>query len=81
MQPPAYAPASYLILTRSQAEEESLTGNWPPGAFDRVTSELLTSGRFRVVYRNDDAMILQLVQRGFQQQSPLGVLEPPGGSG
>jgi GT2 family glycosyltransferase len=78
MQPPAYAPASYLILTRSQAEEESLTGNWPPGAFDRITSELLASGRFRVVYRNADAMILQLQQRSFQQSAPLGVLAPGG---
>ncbi len=81
MQPPAYAPAPYLILTRSQAEEESLTGNWPPGAFDRISRELLASGRFRVVYRNADAMILQLVQSRFQQQLPLGVLEPSGGSG
>jgi hypothetical protein len=76
MQPSAYVPASYLILTRSQAQEENLTGNWPPGAFDRVTSDLLTSGRFRVVYRNADAMILQLLRRGFQQPTPLGVLAP-----
>jgi hypothetical protein len=78
MRPAAYAPASYLILTTSQAEEENLTGNWPPGAFDRITSDLLASGRFRVVYRNADAMILQLLQRGFQQPTPLGVLAPGG---
>jgi hypothetical protein len=76
MRPVAYAPASYLILTRSQAEQATLQGTWPPGAFDRVTGELLASGRFRVVYRNADAMILQLVQRRFQQQPPLGVLVP-----
>jgi GT2 family glycosyltransferase len=75
MQPPDYAPASYLILTRSQAEQESLTGNWPPGAFDRITRELLASGKFRVVYRNADAMILQLVHRRFRPPPPLGVLE------
>ncbi len=78
MQPPAYGPAPYLILTRSQAEEENLTGNWPSGAFDRITGDLLASGRFRVVYRNADAMILQLLPHGFQQPAPLGVLAPGG---
>jgi hypothetical protein len=78
MQPPAYGPAPYLIFTKSHAEEENLTGNWPSGAFDRITGDLLASGRFRVVYRNADAMILQLLPHGFQQPAPLGVLAPGG---
>jgi hypothetical protein len=61
---PGSSPASYLILTRSQAEQLYLTGAWPPGALPRVTNDLLASGRYRVVYRNADAVILQLSGRG-----------------
>jgi hypothetical protein len=59
---PGRAPASYLILTTSQAQEISLTGEWPPGVFARISGALLTSGVFRVVYRNADATILELAQ-------------------
>jgi GT2 family glycosyltransferase len=61
---PGSSPASYLILTRSQAEQLYLTGAWPPGALPRVTGDLLASGKYRVVYRNADAIILQLSGRG-----------------
>jgi len=61
---PGSSPASYLILTRSQAEELYLTGAWPAGALPRVTRDLLASGKYRVVYRNADAIILQLAGRG-----------------
>lgn len=55
-----HSPGSYLILTTSQAEMEYLTGTWPRGVFGRVTRDLVASGKFRVVYRNPDALILQL---------------------
>jgi hypothetical protein len=61
---PGSSPASYLILTRSQAEQLYLTGAWPAGALPRVTDDLLASGKYRVVYRNADAIILQLSGRG-----------------
>jgi hypothetical protein len=57
---PGRVPASYLILTTSQAAEISLTGEWPPGAFANMSRALLTSGAFRVVYHNSDTTILQL---------------------
>jgi len=72
---PGHSPPSYLILTRGQAEEAYLTAAWPPGAFDRFTHALLASGRFRVVYRNPDALILQLAPPGFRQLAPDGILE------
>jgi len=61
---PGSSPPSYLILTRSQAEELYLTGAWPAGALPRVTRDLLASGKYRVVYRNADAIILKLAGRG-----------------
>jgi hypothetical protein len=57
---PGRSPASYLVLTTSQAAEISLTGEWPPGVFSHIARALLTSGAFRVVYHNSDATILQL---------------------
>jgi len=71
---PGHTPASYLILTRGQAAQILLTGEWPPGAFAGLTHDLLASGRFRVVYHNADALILQLVPPGFRQLAPDGVL-------
>jgi GT2 family glycosyltransferase len=55
-------PVSYLILTRSQFAEISLTGEWPQGTFSHLARDLLASGRFHVVYRNADATILELNQ-------------------
>jgi GT2 family glycosyltransferase len=72
---PGHTPASYLILTRGQAAQVLLTGEWPPGGFSGFTHDLLASGRFRIVYQNADAMILQLVPPGFRQLAPDGVLE------
>jgi Glycosyl transferase family 2 len=53
---------SYLILTKSQAAEISLTGQWPPGAFSRLSHALLASGQFRTVYHNSDVVILELAR-------------------
>jgi GT2 family glycosyltransferase len=71
---PGHTPASYLVITRGQAAETLLTGAWPQGAFSRFTRDLLASGRFRAVYHNADAMILQLKPPGFRQPAPDGVL-------
>lgn len=51
---------SYLILTTSQAAEINMTGAWPAGEYSRLTHDLLSSGKFRVVYQNANDVILQL---------------------
>jgi len=53
---------AYLILTDSQSASISLTGLWPPGSYQRAVHALLTSGKLKVVYRNGDAMVLQLAR-------------------
>ena len=53
---------AYLILTRSQSADLRLNGLWPPGAYERVAHALVMSRNFKVVYRNGDAMILQLAR-------------------
>jgi hypothetical protein len=35
---------------------------WPPGAYQGMVRALLTSGKLKVVYRNGDAMVLQLAR-------------------
>lgn len=55
-------PAAYLILTRSQATEITMTGTWPASTYNRLTKDVLTSRTFRIAYRNSDALIFQLVE-------------------
>ena len=52
--------ASYLILTRSQYNEVEAYGELPKGGLSRVQHALLASPRFRVVYRNRDALVFSL---------------------
>jgi len=53
---------AYLILTNSQAVSIKLAGFWPPGAYQSMVRALLASGKLKVVYRNGDAVILQLAK-------------------
>ena len=53
---------AYLILTNSQAVSIKLAGLWPPGAYQSMVHTLLASGKLKVVYRNGDAVILQLAK-------------------
>jgi hypothetical protein len=53
---------AYLIITGSQSASIRLNGLWPPGAYQRVVGALLKSGKLRIVYRNADAVILQLAR-------------------
>jgi GT2 family glycosyltransferase len=53
---------AYLILTNSQAVSIKLAGLWPPGAYQSMVHALLASGKLKVVYRNGDAVILQLAK-------------------
>jgi glycosyltransferase involved in cell wall biosynthesis len=58
----AHGHPTYLILTKSQAAEVYLTGEWAPGVYSRVVHDLLASGLFRAVYHNSDATVLFLAQ-------------------
>ena len=71
----AHGHPSYLIINKSQAAEVYLTGEWAPGAYARVVHDLLASGRFRVVYRNADAMVLYLARP--KCRSPARTCYPP----
>ena len=67
---PGRSPASYLVLTKSQAADVQLSGIWPAGTYSRIVHDLMASGRFRVVYSNADAQILQLKPAKVARQSP-----------
>jgi GT2 family glycosyltransferase len=56
-------PAAFLVFTRAQAAEVDTTGLLPPGAIARIEAAVVSSGRFRVVYRNADATIAVAVDR------------------
>ena len=56
-------PAAYLILTRSQNAWIDLFSGRPPGAWDRFVQELNASGKFQMIYRNDNAQIYVLANR------------------
>jgi hypothetical protein len=52
-------PDAYLIFTRSQkAWAETLSG-LPVGSLDRLETALLTSKRFKLIYKNSDAQIFE----------------------
>jgi hypothetical protein len=53
------ATAGYLILTRSQAAEITTTGTWQADTFSRLSQAALSSGQFRIVYRNPETLILR----------------------
>jgi hypothetical protein len=51
---------AYLMFSTSQAAHAELFDLAPPGAVDRLERAILASPRFRVVYRNDDAILFRL---------------------
>jgi hypothetical protein len=59
MSDPDY-PQSFLIITRGQKAEVSDEGTMPPHSLSRIERSLLRSPRFRVWYRNHDAIIFTL---------------------
>jgi hypothetical protein len=52
---------SFLILTRAQEAEVEMYGLLPAGAYQRMEAAVEHSPRFVVVYRNQDAVVLELV--------------------
>jgi hypothetical protein len=53
---------TYLLLTRSQAAENDMTGMMPPGSVARIEQTLTHSPEFTVIYRNPDAVVITLAQ-------------------
>jgi GT2 family glycosyltransferase len=52
-------PADYLIFSRAQAAEVDTTGLMPAGSISHIEQAVLHSGRFKVVFQNADATILE----------------------
>ncbi len=55
-------PSAYLILTTSQKVWIELFSGLPPGAWDRFQHDLNASGKFRLIYSNNDAQIYTLAE-------------------
>ncbi len=51
---------AYLILTHSQQTQAELFLGWEPGRWEQLEETLLASDQFRLIYRNNDAMIFIL---------------------
>jgi hypothetical protein len=54
---------SYLIITRSQEAAVDMIGTMPPGSLNKIVNDLIRSGKFSVLYQNEDAVILILKNR------------------
>lgn len=57
---PPYPRVSYLVLTQSQAAQESISGPWSPNDFPRVYGALMSSSAFKTVYTAKGVTILEL---------------------
>jgi O-antigen/teichoic acid export membrane protein len=51
---------SFLLITRSEEAELDMQGPWPVGALARLERVLAHSPRFRLLYRNRDAVVFSL---------------------
>ena len=51
---------SYLILTTSQGAYAEVFTGLPPGSWERFLADATLSGKFRVIYKNQDSEILVL---------------------
>jgi hypothetical protein len=56
-------PNSYLILTRSQKAFAELMLGFPANLWDQSEEAMIASGKFKVVFSNNDAKILALVDQ------------------
>ena len=52
--------SSYLLLTRSEQAEGELFDGWPSDTLAKFRSDLLRSGRFKVIFANTDSTLLKL---------------------
>jgi hypothetical protein len=55
--------SSYLLLTQSQAAQGELFRGWRSNTLSRFRSDLLRSGRFRIVFKNEDSTLFKLRPR------------------
>jgi hypothetical protein len=56
----ARPPRAYLILTKSQSAQGQLFSGWPGDALGKLRSAVVRSGRFRILFENDDSILLAL---------------------
>lgn len=63
---PKRHPHAFVILTRSETADVEMTGELPKGALERVTADLTGSPRFRVIYRNSDALVITANPSAYQ---------------
>jgi hypothetical protein len=75
---PPHPRVSYLVLTRSQAAQEAISGPWSPSQYPRVYSALLQSGDFETVYLAKGVTILRLSPSPGQAAASLGAHPAPG---
>ena len=55
---------AYLIITRSQQVDAESNGTLPSRSLGAIQQALLSSPRFRVVFRNRDAIVFSRANRG-----------------
>ncbi len=56
-------PAAYVLITRSMKAEIDMVGDMPPRSLDEIEQKLKGSGKFQVLYQNQDAIIFVLKER------------------
>ncbi|HEV3066883.1 MAG TPA: glycosyltransferase [Streptosporangiaceae bacterium] len=75
---PPHPRVSYLVLTRSQAAQEAISGPWSPSQYSRVYSAALQSSDFETVYLAKGVTILRLLPGPGQAAASLGAHPAPG---
>jgi hypothetical protein len=62
--------SSYLLLTRSQAALGELFAGWPSSTMSKFRSDLIRSGRFRIIFQNEDSTLFKLRVRPLSPRKP-----------
>jgi hypothetical protein len=70
---PPYPKVSYLVFTRSQAAQETISGPWSASDFSRVYNALMQSSSFKTVYLAKGVTILRLTHGHHGRAASLGV--------
>jgi hypothetical protein len=56
-----HPPAAYMVFMRSTQNSFAATSGLPANRLEQIEQELLTSGNARLIYKNQDAQIIQFV--------------------
>lgn len=71
-------PRSFLVLTRSQGAYADVFTGLPPGAWDRFVDSVSASPELRLLYRNADARVLELIRDETPAGEPAGIRSSTG---